>query len=132
MPVRLAIVTPAGPVLDQEAESVVVPGAEGEFGVLEGHEAFLAPVQPGVLRYGGSGSGRVAVSSGFAEVTGRTVTVLVHRARRSEQVDRDAAEAAAERAREALRYATHETPAIEIEQLRDDLATAEAEIAASS
>ncbi len=130
MALELLIVTPAGPVLDGSAEWVVVPGAEGEFGVLEGHESFLAPVQPGVVRHDG-GSGRVAVSSGFAEVGAGRVTILVRSAVRSDQIDRDAAEVAVERAREALRYTTLETPDVELEGLRDALATAEAQLRAS-
>ena len=130
MALELSIVTPAGPVLDSSAEWVVVPGAEGEFGVLEGHESFLAPVQPGVVRHDG-GSGRVAVSSGFAEVSAGRVTILVRSAVCSDQVDRDAAQAELEHAREALRYATQETSDVELERLRDALATAQAQLRAS-
>ena len=68
MGLLLSIVTPQRAVLETEVDSVVAPGAEGEFGVLPEHEAFLAPLRPGVVRYrGGDGSGRVAVASGFAE-----------------------------------------------------------------
>ncbi len=131
MALSLSVVTPSGLVVETEASWVVVPGAEGEFGVLPGHESFLAPVHGGVVRYD-RGSGRVAVSSGFAEVTAERVTILVRRAVRSEQVDRELADEARGRAEEALRYTTTETPEPELERLRDELATAQAELDASS
>ena len=131
MPVALSIVTPSGAVLETDAGWVVVPGAEGEFGVLPGHESFLAPVRAGVVRCD-QGSGRVAVSSGFAEVTGERVTILVRHAVRSDQVDRELSQEALRRVEEALQYATSETAEPELERLRDELATAQAELDASS
>jgi F-type H+-transporting ATPase subunit epsilon len=106
MGLLLSIVTPERAVLEAEVDSVVAPGAEGEFGVLPEHEPFLAPLKPGVVRYqGGEGSGRVAVSSGFAEVTGDHVALLVQFAETSDEVDREAAEKERADAEEALRYA---------------------------
>jgi F-type H+-transporting ATPase subunit epsilon len=77
MPLRLSVVTPERPVIDGEVDSVQAPGAEGEFGVLPGHEPFLAPLAGGDLRYtDGSGSHRIGIAGGFAEVTGERVTIL--------------------------------------------------------
>jgi F-type H+-transporting ATPase subunit epsilon len=103
VPVQLAIVTPERKVVDQSVDSVVLPGIEGEFGVLPGHEAFLSALQPGVVRYrAGSDSSRMAVSTGFAEVTGEHVTLLVRTAELASEIDRDRAEAARDRAQERL------------------------------
>ena len=78
MPLQLSIVTPERAVLEIEVDSVVVPGAEGEFGVLPDHESLLAPVSEGRVRYAGSGgSGELEVTEGFAEVAGNRVTLLV-------------------------------------------------------
>jgi hypothetical protein len=41
MPFHLTVVTPEGEAFDKSVESVVLPGAEGEFGVLPGHEPFM-------------------------------------------------------------------------------------------
>ena len=77
MALRLSIVTPERPILETEAERVEAPGSEGEFGVLPGHEPFLAPLGAGELRYtDSSGSHSVRITGGFAEVTGERVTVL--------------------------------------------------------
>ncbi len=131
MGLGLSIVTPAGVALETEVDWVVVPGAEGEFGVLPEHETFLAALRPGVVRYS-TGTGRVAVSSGFAEVTGEQVTLLVQTAERADRVDRGRAEAARRRAEEALRYTTPDTPEAELARLRDDLERANARLEASS
>ncbi len=103
MPVRLTVVTPEGSVLDQAVESVSAPGQEGEFGVLEGHEPFLAPLVPGLLRCRGTeGDESVCVSAGFAEVTPEHVTVLVNAAERPHEIDRERAEASRNRALERM------------------------------
>ncbi len=78
MPIGLSIVTPAGPFAELEVDSVVLPGEVGEFGVLPAHERFLTSLNAGVLEYVAAGERqRLNVSSGFAEVTGERVTVLV-------------------------------------------------------
>lgn len=133
MPLHLSIVTPERAVLETEVDAVVAPGAEGEFGVLPEHEAFLAPLQPGVVRYqGGEGSRRVSVSTGFAEVTGERVTLLVQTAEPSDEIDRARAEHARSTAEEALRYTTVETPREEVAGLREAIARAQARLSATA
>jgi len=82
MPLALSVVTPARPIIEVMVDSVVLPGAEGEFGVLPEHEAFLAPLKEGTLVYQTSGRGhRIEVTGGFAEVTQTRVTVLADSAK---------------------------------------------------
>ncbi len=77
MSIELYVVTPEGVLVETQIESMVVPGTEGEFGILPGHEPFLAPLQAGELRYEAEGGTRiVSVASGFVEVTAERVTVL--------------------------------------------------------
>ena len=77
MPLTLSIVTPARRVVETEVDSVVLPGSEGEFGVLPGHEALLAPLAQGDVTDQEAGRGiRIAITGGFAEVTQSRVTVL--------------------------------------------------------
>ena len=77
MPVDLAIVTPARTLVEEPVDSVVAPGSEGEFGVLPAHEALLAPLQAGELRYVVGGQTKtVQIEGGFAEVTQERVTIL--------------------------------------------------------
>ena len=133
MALELSIVTPARPVVEVVAESVVVPGQEGEFGVLPDHEALLAALGAGVIRYVEQGrSQRVAVSGGFAEVTGQRVTVLARTAEPAEEIDVERAQ----RARESATRQVHELGPLadpaEIEARSDELARAEARLEASA
>jgi F-type H+-transporting ATPase subunit epsilon len=61
---------------------VVVPGTEGDFGVLEGHAPFMSTIRDGALAVYRTERGEpetVAISGGFAEVNARGLTVLAER-----------------------------------------------------
>jgi F-type H+-transporting ATPase subunit epsilon len=74
---HLEVVTPRGSVVDVWTDAVTLPGKLGEFGVLGGHIPFLSALRPGVLRYTVSQEQhRLAIASGFAEV-GASHKVLV-------------------------------------------------------
>ncbi len=90
---RVAVVTPRGPVADEETDGVTAPGQLGEFEVLPGHVPFLTLLHPGVLILGDKQARRVfAVSSGFLEVEpDGEVQVLVEQAIPAEKVDTAAA-----------------------------------------
>ncbi|WP_018075247.1 ATP synthase F1 subunit epsilon [Novosphingobium nitrogenifigens] len=79
MPLHFELVTPARLVLSEEVHQVVVPGTEGEFGVLEGHAPFTSTVKDGVIRVWRSENGHpeeIPVKGGFAEVSAKGLTVL--------------------------------------------------------
>ena len=84
MPLHFELVTPERLVRSEEVHMVVVPGSEGEFGVLEGHAPFMSTIRNGELqiyRNGMSGEPeRIAIERGFAEVNDRGLTVLAERA----------------------------------------------------
>lgn len=94
MALELIVVTPAGEALSEEIEQVVLPGEAGDFGVLESHERFLTPLQFGPMQIiRSSGTEWAALSSGFAEVDGSRVVVLVDSCALATDIDRDASEA---------------------------------------
>jgi len=73
------LVTPARLVRSENVHMVVVPGSEGEFGVLEGHAPFMSTVKDGVLkvyRTEGGTPDEIVVAGGFAEVGASGLTVL--------------------------------------------------------
>lgn len=73
------LVTPARLVRSEEVYMVEVPGAEGEFGVLEGHAPFMSVVKDGplkVYRTAGGAPEEVMIQGGFAEVSEKGLTVL--------------------------------------------------------
>lgn len=111
MPIDLTIVTPEGTRYHGQVERVVVPGSEGDFGVLPGHERFLSPVRIGELEVDGGGTRWAAVSDGFAEVTGDKVVLMVDSCEFAADIDTARAERAkarAEREIERLRAAQAE------------------------
>jgi F-type H+-transporting ATPase subunit epsilon len=99
----LEVVTPDQVVVSEEADIVVAPGTEGEFGVLPGHVLFLSGIVPGELRYtSGSKKEALAVTTGFAEVSNDKVSILVDAAERVSEIDVERARRAIERARQRL------------------------------
>ncbi len=101
---RLEIVTPEAKTFSDDVDSVVIPGAEGEFGVLPQHVALMTEIVPGELRIAKGGEEiRLAVGSGFVEVTQESVSVLTDMAVREEEIDESVAEAAIRRAEDAMK-----------------------------
>jgi F-type H+-transporting ATPase subunit epsilon len=77
------LVTPEALVMSEEVYMVVVPGTEGEFGVLEGHAPYMSTLRDGelaVYRSAGAAPEKIPVSGGFAEVSERGLTVLAESA----------------------------------------------------
>lgn len=99
----LEIVTPDRSLVREEVDEVVVPGAEGELGILPGHTPLLATLKVGELWYRqGSTKHSLAVAFGFVEVLPERVTVLASVAERPEDIDTARAERAKRRAEERL------------------------------
>lgn len=94
--VRFELVSPAKLLASREVDMVVVPGTEGEFGVLPGHSPFVATVKPGVIAIyeGDKIVDRIFVAGGFAEVNEVTCTVLAEKATPVAEIDQAAAEQA--------------------------------------
>jgi F-type H+-transporting ATPase subunit epsilon len=88
---------------EQEVDELIVPGIEGELGVLPLHAPLLTMLQPGVLRIvKGSEEVAMAVTGGFIEVRDNRVTILADSAERGEEIDVARAEEARRRAQEQL------------------------------
>jgi F-type H+-transporting ATPase subunit epsilon len=83
------LTSPEQLVFSGEVEHVVVPGAEGEFGVLADHAPLIALLRPGILTIVGANERRFVVRGGFAEVNPKGLTVLADFAAPVEEVDRD-------------------------------------------
>lgn len=121
---RLEIVTPERRVLDADVDSVTVPTATGEVGILPAHAPLISALKPGIITYTTKGSSeRLAVAGGFVEVTGDKVSVLADTAESADEIDVAAAREqrdAAERTFAAASAATVE----ETEALREQVEAA--------
>ena len=77
------LVTPEKLVVAEDVYMVVVPGTEGEFGVLAGHAPYMSTLRDGdlsIYRSAGAAPEKIPVSGGFAEVSERGLTVLAESA----------------------------------------------------
>ncbi len=108
MPLKLEIVTPEARIFSDEVDTVVLPGFEGEMGVLPSHAPLVTTLQVGELRYTKAGkTTELAVGEGLVEVTGSTTRVLTDMALSSDEIDEKAVEEAMERAKHSLESLKH-------------------------
>ena len=121
MALKVDIVTAERLVYSEEGvERLIVPGVEGELGVLTLHAPLLTMIQPGVLRIvKGGDEVEMAITGGFIEVRQNRVTILADAAERAEEIDTVRAEEARRRAQRVLEERISE----------EDLARAEASLA---
>jgi len=127
--INFELVSPERLLLSEPVEMVVVPGTEGDFGVLPGHAPLVSTVRPGVIAVFADGKvvQRIFVAGGFAEVTPERCTVLAEQALPVSDIDRVAAESEMAQARADLTEAKDE---VERERLESRIAAAEARLAA--
>lgn len=91
--INLTVVTRERKIVDVSVDEVVLPGIDGEIGVLPGHTPLLASLRIGQLRYrNGNTISRLVISWGFAEVLPDRVIVLAERGFLPDEVDRATAE----------------------------------------
>lgn len=110
----LEIVTPEKLAFSGTIDEVTCPGSEGEFGVLRGHASLLSAIKFGELSYVKDGKRTsYAINTGYAEVTGSKVTVLVETAERADQIDVERAKKAKETAEQKLAKYAKEDPEFE-------------------
>lgn len=103
--VEFELVSPEKLLLSQAVDMVVVPGGDGDFGVLPRHAPLISTVRPGVISVyedRRAVSQRLFVAGGFAEVTPERCTVLADEAEPLDQIDRGATEQALKDAHEDL------------------------------
>ncbi|HTI87295.1 MAG TPA: ATP synthase F1 subunit epsilon, partial [Alphaproteobacteria bacterium] len=97
--VAFELVSPEKLLFSAEVDMVVVPGTEGDFGILPGHSPFISTVRAGVLDVYDGGINpanlktRIFVAGGFAETADSRLTVLAEEAVPVEDISRARAEA---------------------------------------
>jgi F-type H+-transporting ATPase subunit epsilon len=101
---RLEIVTPEARTYSDDVEMVVLPGEEGEMGILPMHAPLLSMLKPGELRLKKDGhETAIAIGEGFVEVSPDRVSVITEVAIEEKFIDEAATLAAIERAQAALK-----------------------------
>ena len=87
---KLRIVTPVGVAVEADVSSVTIPSTEGEIGILPHHCQYTGLVGIGILTYNSTDGAtvRIAVSGGFCQFVGDTLTVLADASYAADTVDR--------------------------------------------
>jgi len=99
----LEVITPEKLALREEVDEVIVPGLDGELGILPDHTPLISQLKTGILSYRqGAQSRRMHVSGGFVEVASDRVSVLSDVAEKPEKIDLERAQRAKERAERRL------------------------------
>jgi F-type H+-transporting ATPase subunit epsilon len=107
---HLSVVTPDGPVVSGEYESVVVQTENGKVGILANHIPLVTPLTIGSVSIKNAEKKQwLAVSAGFVEVHGKKVSILVQSAELADTIDIARAEAAKKRAESRLISKTSDT-----------------------
>lgn len=129
---KLEVVTPERKVVDAEVDSVSVPTASGEAGILPNHAPLISALKPGILSYSSKGtSEKLAISGGFVEVNGSNVSVLATTAASAADINIDEAKAERDEAEKAL-SAVSSAAIEETETYREALDAANARIQVAS
>jgi F-type H+-transporting ATPase subunit epsilon len=117
--IKIQVVTPNKIVVDDEANIVMAPGSDGEFGVLSGHTPFLTGLQVGTVHYRDENDKErfIFVNGGFAETLPDKVTILAESAERRRDIDKTRAQEAVKRAEERISTAERDD-SIDIERAR--------------
>ena len=121
--VEFELVAPDRLLLAVEADSVAMPGMEGDFGVLAGHAPLISSLRPGVIEIDGAddAENRIYVGGGFAEIVGGRLTVLAEEAVPVSQLDRAALEQRIRNAEEDLEDAKDDAARAKIQAQLDHL-----------
>jgi F-type H+-transporting ATPase subunit epsilon len=100
----LEVVTPFRTVLNEDVDSVTLPGIEGELGILPEHVPLLTTLDTGIMSYvNDSGNTQaIAVHWGYAQVDGNNVRVLAELAETADEIDLSRAQEAENKAKELL------------------------------
>ena len=106
MPLRLEIVTPERRAYDDEVDMVIVPGRNGQLGILPSHTPLISSLGVGELRIKKGGTEEILlISGGFVEVRADRVIVMADLAEHSEEIDEARAIEARKRAEAQLEEA---------------------------
>jgi F-type H+-transporting ATPase subunit epsilon len=130
---NLVVATPAGVAVRDQVESVQVPGAAGELGILPGHLPLLSALKPGILRFRKQEKLHVViVDAGYVEVAPDKVSILTERCIKPETIDVETARKELAEAEEKLKQFPGLNEGAEYTEIVQAIDWARAQIALSS
>ncbi len=130
--IKLEIVTPEKIVYTDRVDEVIIPGEEGEFGVMPNHTPFLSSLRIGVVTiYQDGKQQHLVTGKGFVEVTGKKVILLTQKALTADEIDANLAEQEQKELGDKLNEMTQEDP--DFDEIKDnyDIAVYKLKVSAS-
>ena len=120
---NLEVVTPFRTVLNEDVESLTLPGIEGELGILPEHVPLLTTLNAGIMTYVNSegNTQAIAVHWGYAQVDGNIVRVLAELAETPDEIDLPRAQVAEKKAKDILQSENPTSSEWENEESRQKL-----------
>jgi F-type H+-transporting ATPase subunit epsilon len=101
---KLEIVTPEALTFSEDVDMVVIPGVEGQLGVLPMHVPLMTQLQPGEIKIlQGGKETELVIGNGFVEIDQKSVTILTDVAATEADIDERAVEEAIKRAEDTLK-----------------------------
>ncbi len=128
---NLEIVTPEKKVINDTVDSVTIPTASGQIGILDNHAPLISTLKPGILSYTkAAATEQMVISGGFVEVSSNKVSVLADVAEKSDEVDVEKAAAERDEAEKILRDWNGSTEDFEVENEKLERANYRLQLAA--
>ena len=121
---KLELVSPEKLILSEDVEMAVLPGGEGDFGVMRGHSPVISTLRPGeiVIFEKSKVKSRIFVGGGFAEVNDQVCTILAEDAENVDDINRGEALKMLGVAEEEIRAAENQLVLNSATRKRDSLA----------
>ena len=121
--ISLEVVTPFRTVLNEDVNSVTLPGIEGELGILPEHVPLLTTLDAGIMSFVNDSGNTVviAVHWGYAQVDGNNVRVLAEIAEKADEIDLPRAKEAEKKAKELLQLKDNNSSEWENEESRQKI-----------
>ncbi len=115
---QLNIITPEKILFSAAIQMVVIPGTEGDFGVMPGHMPFISTIRPGVITVTEENGAerQLAILAGIAEVVPKSCTILAELALEAEGITADHVKSRFEIAQNKLEQSEDEKAQIEAEK----------------
>lgn len=130
--INFELVSPEEKLVSEPVNMAVIPGAEGELGVMAGHASFVVALKPGVVtltKGDGKDAQNIFIAGGFADITGENCTVLAEEAVNVDDLDKAVLEQELKNLNEDLGMAADEAAKARV---RRKIALVEAKLAAQA
>ncbi len=127
---KFELVSPEKLLMSADVQSVVIPGAEGDFGVFVNHAPVLSTMRPGIVDITAADgkNERIFVRGGFAEVNPKGLTVLAEQAVNMDEMDAAALAQHIKNAQEDVNDATSDAKKQKAQEMLDQLKQLEASL----